>query len=119
MQDIEIDVSEYDFAKQQCLALVLPSKTIKSTRRELDICQQMDGILGANSAMTKQMTRVEVERLYSNDVDWRELCKQATEEKDPRRLMEIIRQLNDALDRRQKTRQGGRSQNSSDCCAGQ
>ena len=32
--------------------------------------------------------------------DWRELAEQARNEKDPKRLMELIEELNRALDRR-------------------
>jgi hypothetical protein len=59
-----------------------------------------------------------VDSLYRDAVDWRELCKQATEDKDPRRFIEIITQLNEALDeRRQKPREGGSCQESTDCSA--
>ena len=30
--------------------------------------------------------------------DWRELCKAASREHDPSRLLELVRELNDALD---------------------
>jgi len=34
---------------------------------------------------------------HHEDMDWRELCKAASEEQDPRRLLELLRELNDAL----------------------
>jgi hypothetical protein len=34
--------------------------------------------------------------------DWRELCKKAVNEKDPKKLMDLIVELNKALDERKK-----------------
>ena len=31
------------------------------------------------------------------DTDWRELCKDASEEQNPRKLLALLRQINDAL----------------------
>jgi len=38
----------------------------------------------------------EVEHSYGKKADWRELCRQATEEKDQNRMIEIIHQLVEA-----------------------
>jgi len=38
--------------------------------------------------------------------DWRELCKQAAEEVDPEKLMDLIVELNRALDEHNKKRKG-------------
>jgi len=34
---------------------------------------------------------------HYEDRDWRELCKAASEEQDPRKLLELLREINDAL----------------------
>jgi hypothetical protein len=38
--------------------------------------------------------------------DWRELCRQAAEEPDPEKLMDLIVELNRALDEHNKKRKG-------------
>ena len=43
-----------------------------------------------------------------SDADWRELCEQASKEKDPEKLMELVRKLNQKLEERRQ-RKGGRS----------
>ena len=35
-----------------------------------------------------------------SDADWRELCEQASKEKDPEKLMELVRKLNQKLEER-------------------
>ena len=34
---------------------------------------------------------------YRGDEEWRELCKNASEERDPRKLLGLLRKINDAL----------------------
>ncbi|MGB9236192.1 MAG: hypothetical protein WCC04_17430 [Terriglobales bacterium] len=34
---------------------------------------------------------------YYEDTDWRELCREASEEQDPRRLLELLREINETL----------------------
>ncbi len=48
-----------------------------------------------------------MENSYRTDLDWRELCRQVVEERDPEKLLEIVRELNQALEkRRQQPAQG-------------
>jgi len=47
-----------------------------------------------------------------SDADWRELCEQASKEKDPEKLMELVRKLNQKLEERRQ-RKGGRSTDAS------
>jgi hypothetical protein len=44
------------------------------------------------------------ERTEDRTKDWRELCKAASRELDPAKLMELIAELNKALDERDKKR---------------
>jgi hypothetical protein len=44
------------------------------------------------------------ERTEDRTKDWRELCKAASKEPDPAKLMELIAELNGALDERDKRR---------------
>ncbi len=34
---------------------------------------------------------------YYEYTDWRELCREASEEQDPRRLLDLLREINNAL----------------------
>jgi hypothetical protein len=45
----------------------------------------------------------------TRSADWRSLCELATKEHDPDRLMELIKRLNEALDRTIKGMQEARS----------
>jgi hypothetical protein len=47
------------------------------------------------------------ERTEDRTKDWRELCKAAANELDPAKLMELIGELNRALDERDKKRRRG------------
>lgn len=40
--------------------------------------------------------------------DWRELCKAASNEQDPEKLLDLIRQINQALGRREASREAPR-----------
>jgi hypothetical protein len=44
-----------------------------------------------------------MERSYRNDVDWRDLCEQASREQDSAKLIEIVQRLNEALEERRRT----------------
>ena len=44
--------------------------------------------------------------------DWRELCKAASQEQDPSRLLELVRKLNDALTQREVSKAAGLRSNS-------
>jgi len=41
---------------------------------------------------------------YRNDVDWRDLCEQASREQDSDKLIEIVQRLNAALEDRRRTK---------------
>ena len=43
-----------------------------------------------------------MERSYQNDVDWRDLCEQASKEQDSEKLIEIVQRLNEALEERRR-----------------
>ena len=45
----------------------------------------------------------------TRSADWRILCELASKEQDPDRLMELIKRLNDALDKKIKRMQEARS----------
>ena len=48
-----------------------------------------------------------------NSADWRVLCELASKERDPAKLIELVRRLNQALDetfRRQRAREGRSSE---------
>jgi hypothetical protein len=40
-----------------------------------------------------------MERSYRTDGDWRVICEQLLTESDPERFIELLRQLNDALEK--------------------
>ena len=40
------------------------------------------------------------------DTDWRSLCEQASKEKDPEKLMELVRKLNQALEEHRRRGNG-------------
>ena len=40
---------------------------------------------------------------YRNDVDWRDLCEQASREQDSDKLIELVQRLNDALENRRRS----------------
>ncbi len=40
------------------------------------------------------------------DQEWRELCERASKEMDPDKLMDIIKRLNDVLERRERQLRG-------------
>jgi hypothetical protein len=44
-----------------------------------------------------------MDRSYRNDVDWRDLCEQASKEQDSAKLIEIVQRLNEALEERRRT----------------
>ena len=43
-----------------------------------------------------------MDRSYRNDVDWRDLCEQASKEQDSAKLIEIVQRLNEALEERRR-----------------
>jgi hypothetical protein len=45
-----------------------------------------------------------MDKANRRDVDWRELCERASKEMDPEKLMELVRQVNDALEERDRWR---------------
>lgn len=44
-----------------------------------------------------------MERSYRNDVDWRDLCEQASKEQDSEKLIELVQRLNEALEERRRS----------------
>jgi hypothetical protein len=43
-----------------------------------------------------------MERSYRNDIDWRDLCEQASKEQDSEKLIEIVQRLNEVLEQRRR-----------------
>jgi hypothetical protein len=41
-----------------------------------------------------------MEKFCRNDIDWRDLCEQASREQDSEKLIEIVQRLNEALEQR-------------------
>jgi len=41
-----------------------------------------------------------MESFCQETLDWRDLCEQASQERDPEKLIEIVQRLNDALESR-------------------
>ena len=55
-----------------------------------------------------------MERPYRPDGDWRVLCEQASKEKDPKRLLELVRRLNEVLEEQRLKRNQHQSVSASD-----
>jgi hypothetical protein len=43
-----------------------------------------------------------MEKFCRNDIDWRDLCEQASKEQDSEKLIEIVQRLNEALEQRRR-----------------
>ena len=54
-----------------------------------------------------------MERPYRPDGDWRVLCEQASKEKDPNRLLELVRRLNEVLEEQRLKQRQRQSSNAS------
>ena len=59
-----------------------------------------------------------MERPYRPDGDWRVLCEQASKEKDPNRLLELVRRLNELLEEQRLKRNQHQSSCASDVVSG-